>query len=308
MLLGRFCLLIERPRPDQSTALRFRGRSGSPPGQFRGQRLHPDEPARRSDITRSPPSGSPVGCRQLACDQERGHVVKVGSVPLRPFLVRPGLSFPHYLSRLAFRLDIPHGRTYDPTHPPDQHRSQLLPHQFSSSPSPISLPTSNSHSTLLPRRPYPATLPQHHHSPASQPACLVHLKIARMPRACWGSPSTSGRSQRRLFRFTSQFRRPQHLGASSGCSAQSRVPRAGLYRPHRSSGRMAGACRVRGTRWRSCGEGGAFMAGVSSFGCGRTWLVVELERGRDEQAATRRGAPFQPALEHARIRPHPAGP
>ena len=44
------------------------------------------------------------------------------------------------------------------------------------------------------------------------------------------------------------------------------------------------------------------MAGVSSFGCGRTWLVVELERGRDEQAATRRGAPFQPALEQ---RPDP---
>ena len=89
-----------------------------------------------------------------------------------------------------------------------------------------------------------------------------------MPRACWGSQSTSGRSQRRLFRFTSQFRRPQHLGASSGCSAQSRVPQAGLYRPHRSSGRMAGACGVRGTWWRSCGDGGAFMAGVSSFGCG----------------------------------------
>ena len=34
----------------------------------------------------------------------------------------------------------------------------------------------------------------------------------------------------------------------------------------------------------------------------RPWLVVELERGRDEQAATRRGAPFQPALEQ---RPDP---
>ena len=25
---------------------------------------------------------------------------------------------------------------------------------------------------------------------------------------------------------------------------------------------------MRGTWWRSCGDGGAFMAGVSSFGCG----------------------------------------
>ena len=31
---------------------------------------------------------------------------------------------------------------------------------------------------------------------------------------------------------------------------------------------MAGACGLRGTWWRSCGYGGAFMAGVSSFGCG----------------------------------------
>ena len=30
-----------------------------------------------------------------------------------------------------------------------------------------------------------------------------------MPRACWGSQSWSGRSQRRLFRFTLQFRRRQ---------------------------------------------------------------------------------------------------
>ena len=34
----------------------------------------------------------------------------------------------------------------------------------------------------------------------------------------------------------------------------------------------------------------------------RPWLVVDLERGRDEQAATRRGAPLQPALEQ---RPDP---
>ena len=33
-----------------------------------------------------------------------------------------------------------------------------------------------------------------------------------MPRACWGSQSRCGRSQRRLFRFTLQFRRPQQQG------------------------------------------------------------------------------------------------
>ena len=37
-----------------------------------------------------------------------------------------------------------------------------------------------------------------------------------MPRACWGSQSRSGRSQRRSSRFTLQFRRPNHPGVSSG--------------------------------------------------------------------------------------------
>ena len=31
---------------------------------------------------------------------------------------------------------------------------------------------------------------------------------------------------------------------------------------------MAGACGLCGTWRRSCGDGGAFMTGVSSFGCG----------------------------------------
>ena len=49
--------------------------------------------------------------------------------------------------------------------------------------------------------------------------------------------------------------------ASSGCNAQSRVPQAGVDRSHCSSGRMAGACGLRGTWWRSCGYGGrAFQA------------------------------------------------
>ena len=59
---------------------------------------------------------------------------------------------------------------------------------------------------------------------------------------------------------------------------------------------------MRGTRWRSCGDGGAFMAGVSSFGCGGPGWSSTVERGRNEQAATRRGALFQPALEQ---RPDP---
>ena len=37
-----------------------------------------------------------------------------------------------------------------------------------------------------------------------------------MPRACWGSQSGSGRSQRRSSRLTLQFRRPKHPGVSSG--------------------------------------------------------------------------------------------
>ena len=108
---------------------------------------------------------------------------------------------------------------------------------------------------------------RHNHN--NGPICLVHLKIARdAPRLLgfaiyvWTIPAQVVQI------YIAISASAAHLGASSGCSAQSRVPRAGLYRPHRSSGRMAGACGVRGTWWRSCGDGGAFMAGVSSFGCG----------------------------------------
>jgi hypothetical protein len=38
--------------------------------------------------------------------------------------------------------------------------------------------------------------------------------------------------------------------ASSGLQRAEPVPQAGLYRPHRSSGRIAGVCGVRGTWWR----------------------------------------------------------
>ena len=41
-----------------------------------------------------------------------------------------------------------------------------------------------------------------------------------MPRACWGSQSMSGRSQRRSSRLTLQFQRPKHPGASSDRSTQ----------------------------------------------------------------------------------------
>ena len=63
----------------------------------------------------------------------------------------------------------------------------------------------------------------------------------------------------------------------------------------------SGACGVRGTRWRSCGDGARSWQATQAW-VRRPWLVVDLERGRDEQAATRRGAPLQPALEQ---RPDP---
>ena len=53
-------------------------------------------------------------------------------------------------------------------------------------------------------------------SPGQDTTCLVQLKIAGLSRACWGSQSRSGRSQRRSSRFTLQFRRPNHPGVSSG--------------------------------------------------------------------------------------------
>ena len=53
-------------------------------------------------------------------------------------------------------------------------------------------------------------------SPGQDTTCLVQLKMRGMRRACWGSQSRSGRSQRRSSRFTLQFRRPNHPGVSSG--------------------------------------------------------------------------------------------
>ena len=41
-----------------------------------------------------------------------------------------------------------------------------------------------------------------------------------MPRACWGSQTMSGRSQRRSSRSTLQFQRPKHPGSSSDRSTQ----------------------------------------------------------------------------------------
>ena len=82
--------------------------------------------------------------------------------------------------------------------------------------------------------------------------------------------------------------------ASSGCSAQSRVSPAGVYRPHRSSGRMACACRVRGTWWRSCGDGGAFMAGR-----------LKLRVRRLPNDAVCRSGSFQPAGSRDRAQSPP---
>jgi hypothetical protein len=49
-----------------------------------------------------------------ACDQKRRHVIDVGPVALRAFLIRPGLRFSHPFPRLAFRLNIAHGRSLRP--------------------------------------------------------------------------------------------------------------------------------------------------------------------------------------------------
>lgn len=48
-----------------------------------------------------------------------------------------------------------------------------------------------------------------------------------MPPACWGSQCRSGRSPRSSFRFTLQFRRPEHPGLPSDCSNAAQVPQAG---------------------------------------------------------------------------------
>ena len=68
-----------------------------------------------------------------------------------------------------------------------------------------------------------------------------------MPRACWGSQSRSGRSHRRLFRFTLQFRRPQQQGPrrvaaprragslKPGCTGRTRT----IIEEHRARGREA---------------------------------------------------------------------
>ena len=81
-----------------------------------------------------------------------------------------------------------------------------------------------------------------------------------MTRACWGSQSKSGRSQRRLLRSTLQFRRPQP-GRVERLQRAEPGPSSGVDRSHCPSGRMAGPCGLRGTWWRSCGYGGAFITG-----------------------------------------------
>ena len=57
--------------------------------------------------------------------------------------------------------------------------------------------------------------------------CLVQLKTARMPRACRGSQSGFGRSQRRCSDLHCNFGVRSSRAASSGCSAQSRVRSSG---------------------------------------------------------------------------------
>jgi hypothetical protein len=63
-------------------------------------------------------------------------------------------------------------------------------------------------------------------------ACLVQLRTARMPRACRGSQSGFGRSQRSSSRFTLQFRRLEH----PACRAAAARSRSSASGPGRAPG------------------------------------------------------------------------
>jgi hypothetical protein len=74
--------------------------------------------------------------------------------------------------------------------------------------------------------------------------------LSRPLEDCEGCPVLAGvrnlgldESQRRCSDLHCNFGVRSSRAASSGCSAQSRVPQAGVYRPNCSSGRMAGALR-----------------------------------------------------------------
>ena len=157
-----------RPTPSTSPPRRHAAgstRSSRPPTSSRGRsrsrvnsdsmpqlRTRPrrssctDRLARRSTPARKPTRRcAPAGCRTTPAPASprlstRLHATDDGATHapwaaaarharlFAPFLIRPGLSFPHHLPRLAFRLDIPHGRTPrpdSPVRPPPQPTSPL---------------------------------------------------------------------------------------------------------------------------------------------------------------------------------------
>ena len=148
--------------------------------------------------------------------------------------------------------------------------------------------------SLVHQRPQTGTDPKSHDPPASPP-------LSRPLEDCEGCPALAGVRNLGLddpSAGCSDSHCNSGVGsrvASSGCNAQSRVPQAGVDRPHRSSGPMAGACGLCGTWRRSCGDGGAFMTGVSSFGCGDS----------QNDAVCRSDLSFQPAGSRDRAQSPP---
>ena len=135
-----------------------------------------------------------------------------------------------------------------------------------------------------------------------RPHCLVHLKIAR------DAPRLLGFA---IYVWTIPAQVVQIYIAISASAASGRVERLQRAEPGPSSGVVPAAPFVgpNGRRLRSAWHVVAIMRRRGrvhgrrlKLRVRRPWLVVDLERGRDEQAATRRGAPFQPALEQ---RPDP---
>ena len=145
--------------------------------------------------------------------------------------------------------------------------------------------------------------PEHRNlHPNRTPICLVHLKIAR------DAPRLLGFA---IYVWTIPAQVVQIYIAISASAASGRVERLQRAVPGPSSGVVPAAPFVgpNGRRLRSAWHVVAIMRrrGRVHGRClklrvRRPWLVVDLERGRDEQATTRRGAPFQPALEQ---RPDP---
>ena len=82
--------------------------------------------------------------------------------------------------------------------------------------------------------------------------CLVQLKIARDAPRLQGFAIWSGRSQRRCSDLHCNFGVRSSRARRAAAARRAGSAQAGVYRPNCSSGRMAGACGVRGTWWRAC--------------------------------------------------------